>query len=369
MLLGLARIKDPQGVEGFAHPPGSFAIEPDRGYLFYPGQPVYCRRCGSFGHLKESCTVERCKHCSSETRDHKTKDPKQCSQCGSTNHLFRACPERVRTYAGLPRPDLAGVGNQGGLIEQREAQFRVPILLLLQLWVQIQMLVRALCRVSFMLLVMIRLPFRLRVPFRLLLQLRALFRLLVLFQLQFLVWVQVLLWFWVLLPIPFRCWVLLRLRVLFRCLALEVVLGPSRGPDPALGPAAADPASGAGFIQCFGPKGHFVPSKVASAVGIASAPVLEMDPAPWGSQELFTQVPGIDPMELSLATEGLELLAAADKEAPASWGDSEYSEEAGIGWGKVMARKPNSSGGSETHKLLKEEHAIVLKNRFSGLAT
>ncbi len=36
---------------GLVHPPGSFFIGSNRFFLHYPGQPVYCRRCGVQGHF------------------------------------------------------------------------------------------------------------------------------------------------------------------------------------------------------------------------------------------------------------------------------------------------------------------------------
>ncbi|KAJ8335386.1 hypothetical protein SKAU_G00387280 [Synaphobranchus kaupii] len=116
----LVRFKrDSLGVGGFAHPPGAFAIGPDRGYLWYPGQPVYCRRCGSFGHIKEVCT---CRHCLAG--DHETKDcvaPKTCNLCGSSDHLFRGCPDRRRSFASLFQADFADLG---GVV--RRARVKAP---------------------------------------------------------------------------------------------------------------------------------------------------------------------------------------------------------------------------------------------------
>lgn len=99
----LARLKvDPTAPGGLLHPPRSFAIGPDRGYLYYPGQPQYCCGCGSLGHTKEACSGQRC-HLR-EAEDHAFADcqaPKTCSLCGSEEHLFQQCPSQKGTFASL----------------------------------------------------------------------------------------------------------------------------------------------------------------------------------------------------------------------------------------------------------------------------
>lgn len=84
------------------HPPGSFFIGSNRGFLHYPGQPVYCRRCGAQGHVKSECTGLRCRFCgSTEHMASACPEPKKCSLCGGVDHLFRVCPNRQKTYASL----------------------------------------------------------------------------------------------------------------------------------------------------------------------------------------------------------------------------------------------------------------------------
>ena len=92
---------DPLSAGGYQHPPGIFAIGPDRGYLYYPGMPVYCRRCGLYGHLKDDCKNEKCRNCGAEHKTNECAAPKRCSLCSSPQHLFRACPERRKTYAEM----------------------------------------------------------------------------------------------------------------------------------------------------------------------------------------------------------------------------------------------------------------------------
>lgn len=87
---------------GLVHPPGSFFIGSNRGFLYYPGQPVYCRRCGAQGHVKADCTGQRCRFCgSAEHTATACPEPKTCSLCGGGDHLFRVCPSRQRSYASL----------------------------------------------------------------------------------------------------------------------------------------------------------------------------------------------------------------------------------------------------------------------------
>ncbi|KAK3545197.1 hypothetical protein QTP70_001834 [Hemibagrus guttatus] len=84
---------DPSAPGGLLHLPGGFSIGPHRGFLHYPGQPLYCRRCRALGHTKEKCSGRRCRRCGGE--DHATAEcvvPRTCSLCGSEDHLFCYCP-------------------------------------------------------------------------------------------------------------------------------------------------------------------------------------------------------------------------------------------------------------------------------------
>ena len=99
------RLKDnPDGCDGFHHPPASFTIGTNRGYLYYPGQPLYCRKCTDFGHTAESCTQVRCRNCKGLGHTMGTCDrPKKCNLCGSEGHLFKHCPEVRSSYASIVR--------------------------------------------------------------------------------------------------------------------------------------------------------------------------------------------------------------------------------------------------------------------------
>ncbi len=95
---------DPSVPGNLVHLPGSFSIGPNRGFLYYPGQPMYCRRCGGEGHVKADCEGQRCRFCGEA--DHVASAcpaPKRCSLCGKSDHLYRACPSRSKSYASILR--------------------------------------------------------------------------------------------------------------------------------------------------------------------------------------------------------------------------------------------------------------------------
>uniref|UniRef100_A0A3B3T6K2 CCHC-type domain-containing protein n=1 Tax=Paramormyrops kingsleyae TaxID=1676925 RepID=A0A3B3T6K2_9TELE len=91
---------------GYLHPPAYFSIGPNRGYLFYTGQPTFCRSCQGHGHKAEDCPDLKCRNCLEP--GHMAKDckgPQRCRHCSSEEHLARVCPQR--SYAGV----LAGGGQ------------------------------------------------------------------------------------------------------------------------------------------------------------------------------------------------------------------------------------------------------------------
>uniref|UniRef100_A0A8C7UAM1 CCHC-type domain-containing protein n=1 Tax=Oncorhynchus mykiss TaxID=8022 RepID=A0A8C7UAM1_ONCMY len=92
--------RDPEGHDGFLHPPAMFSLGADRGTLYYARQPPFCRRCMAYGHILASCDTRKCRYCGSgehEARDCKV--PKACHGCGSSAHLWRECPAMQRSYA------------------------------------------------------------------------------------------------------------------------------------------------------------------------------------------------------------------------------------------------------------------------------
>uniref|UniRef100_A0A3B4GDS6 CCHC-type domain-containing protein n=1 Tax=Pundamilia nyererei TaxID=303518 RepID=A0A3B4GDS6_9CICH len=85
------------------HLPPTIQLGAIRGYVFYPGQPKTCRKCGVNDHLATECENVVCKNCKSE--EHTTSDcpfPRKCNLCGGEGHTFRAC---AQSYANkVKRP-------------------------------------------------------------------------------------------------------------------------------------------------------------------------------------------------------------------------------------------------------------------------
>ena len=115
---------DPEGPDGLKHPPALFSLGGDRGYLFYPRQPVFCRKCRKYGHNGGGCSGDRCRFCGQA--GHTSKDcgaPKTCHGCGGSDHLFRSCPGRRRTYAEVAHP----TGVPDGATEQAEGSTKAGL--------------------------------------------------------------------------------------------------------------------------------------------------------------------------------------------------------------------------------------------------
>lgn len=105
--------EDPNGYDGFCHPPATFTIGSHRGFLVYGGQPLYCRQCASYGHLARSCRQVRCRNCDSLGHTMRNCDqPKKCSLCGLEGHLFGHCPEVGSSYARAARRESVAPGAQ-----------------------------------------------------------------------------------------------------------------------------------------------------------------------------------------------------------------------------------------------------------------
>lgn len=117
--------KDPEGIGGVRHPPQVFSIGPNRGYLWYPGQPVFCRLCFSFGHSKENCqSGQVCRNCFKAT--HATTDcpeKRSCHLCGSRCHLARACPKVPRTSGTDGMPGQSNPAKEGGSEPKGKASY------------------------------------------------------------------------------------------------------------------------------------------------------------------------------------------------------------------------------------------------------
>nr|XP_029524912.1 uncharacterized protein LOC115134918 [Oncorhynchus nerka] len=96
--------EDPEGQDGFLHPPAMFSLGADRGTLYYARQPPFCRRCMAYGHILASCDTRKCRYCGSG--EHEARD------CGSSAHLWRECPARQRSYTSAAG-GRAGEGDGG----------------------------------------------------------------------------------------------------------------------------------------------------------------------------------------------------------------------------------------------------------------
>lgn len=96
--------EDPDGFEGFRHPPSKFSIGKYKGYLIYSRQPMYCRKCKGFGHLEQSCKEGSCMNCGMKGHvARECRHEKTCNLCGEAGHLFKDCPGRNASYADAAR--------------------------------------------------------------------------------------------------------------------------------------------------------------------------------------------------------------------------------------------------------------------------
>ncbi|XP_048854137.1 uncharacterized protein LOC125721943 isoform X2 [Brienomyrus brachyistius] len=120
-----ARLRpDANGAGGFSHPPAYFTLQGNKAYLFYSGQPPFCRQCHSFGHTLEGCANLRCRNCLESghmARD--CKGPRRCKQCNGEDHLARSCPQKKTTYAdALSGNRAVGTENGGGALAPTTGQ-------------------------------------------------------------------------------------------------------------------------------------------------------------------------------------------------------------------------------------------------------
>ncbi|XP_064414011.1 uncharacterized protein LOC102351677 isoform X1 [Latimeria chalumnae] len=84
------------------HLPSSIMIGRDKGYLFYPGQPRRCHRCGEEGHFSADCINLICRNCGATghaTRD--CTDPPRCNLCQTEGHYYINCPHSVKNQAAV----------------------------------------------------------------------------------------------------------------------------------------------------------------------------------------------------------------------------------------------------------------------------
>ncbi|MBN3311742.1 ZCHC3 protein, partial [Atractosteus spatula] len=84
------------------HPPVSFSIGLNRGYLYYLGQPTRCCKCRAQGHIAKDCVDVVCCRCG--------KVGHVVNECtvvmtfnlyGNNDHLYNKCPKRDRSFAAV----------------------------------------------------------------------------------------------------------------------------------------------------------------------------------------------------------------------------------------------------------------------------
>ncbi|MBN3323625.1 ZCHC3 protein, partial [Atractosteus spatula] len=83
---------DGSSPDGLLHPPASFEIGSNRGYLFYYGQPSVCRRCRKEGHHVVDCRERICRRCEGVGHlSSECKEERRCNLCGGAGHVFKDC--------------------------------------------------------------------------------------------------------------------------------------------------------------------------------------------------------------------------------------------------------------------------------------
>ncbi|KAK1802034.1 hypothetical protein P4O66_004364 [Electrophorus voltai] len=93
-------VRNSEGQERY--PPAYFTYAGNRGYLFFRGQPAFCRGCQRYGHLAEGCQDYVCRNCLGPGHQAKDcKNPRRCRDCRGEGHMAHSCPGRVQTYAAV----------------------------------------------------------------------------------------------------------------------------------------------------------------------------------------------------------------------------------------------------------------------------
>uniref|UniRef100_A0A7N8WTI0 CCHC-type domain-containing protein n=1 Tax=Mastacembelus armatus TaxID=205130 RepID=A0A7N8WTI0_9TELE len=103
--------------DGMAHPPALFQMGADWGYIYYVGQPPFCRRCRGVWHTEAECGNNGCRICGQE--GHNARDctvPKACHGCGERGHLYRDCGKRARTFAEVVMERGEGTNGIVGIV-------------------------------------------------------------------------------------------------------------------------------------------------------------------------------------------------------------------------------------------------------------
>lgn len=127
----MAKIKIEGSVlTGFRCLPTVFSIGGERGYCFYEGSLVYCRKCCDFGHTAAECKSEKiiCRNCLEEGHTVKEcKMRKKCDVCGCFGHFAKQCPAwkkesyavkdmKSRSWSEVVSTPTAGAGVSGSTV-------------------------------------------------------------------------------------------------------------------------------------------------------------------------------------------------------------------------------------------------------------
>ncbi|MBN3285519.1 ZCHC3 protein, partial [Polyodon spathula] len=84
--------EDPNGYQGFLHPPAKCRVGGVNGYILYSGQPPFCRKCQKYGHSDQNCEELRCFNCGEKGHfSYDCKNSKKCHNCGDASHVKRDC--------------------------------------------------------------------------------------------------------------------------------------------------------------------------------------------------------------------------------------------------------------------------------------
>ncbi|KAJ1211143.1 hypothetical protein NDU88_006504, partial [Pleurodeles waltl] len=91
--------------DGIHHPPSSFSLGHDSGYLYYHRHPKLCNKCSKLGHTTKDCTVQVCKNCKREGHTARAcKEEAPCNLCRAVGHCFKDCPQRAKSYIQVAKP-------------------------------------------------------------------------------------------------------------------------------------------------------------------------------------------------------------------------------------------------------------------------
>ncbi|KAJ1188888.1 hypothetical protein NDU88_005644 [Pleurodeles waltl] len=91
--------------DGIPHPPSSFSLWRDSGYLYYPWQPKLCNKCSKLGHTDKDCTVQVCKNCKRKGHSPRAcKGEAPCNLCGVVGNLFKDCLQIAKSYSQAAKP-------------------------------------------------------------------------------------------------------------------------------------------------------------------------------------------------------------------------------------------------------------------------